>query len=144
MDLYQTSVKVVYLPNDPAAKDFAQASPETVADIAVKNLYSPLSWAILAEGALIVGTKDADLSAYAFAQNGKEIGMHQALAEGWVDGALLPWSHAPNQAFLRCCWAFAVANHRLGALDTRDSWVNIVKFSSSEGYQVLSQRIPLR
>lgn len=144
MDLYQTPAKMVYLPEDPAAKEFAQASPETVVDIAAQNLQSPLSWAILAEGALSVGTKDADISAYAFAQQGKEIGMNLALAEGWVDGAFLPWSHVPNQAFLRCSWAFAVANHRLGELETRDSWVNIIKFSSAEGYQILAQRMPLR
>ena len=66
---------------------------------------------MLAEGALTVGTPDADLTAYAYARTGYHRGLDSLRRAGWKGSGPVPWEHGPNRGFLRALWALAVAAH---------------------------------
>ena len=68
-------------------------------------------WAALAEAAL-----DADdaVSAYAFARTGYHRGLDQLRRAGWKGFGPVPWSHEPNQGFLRALAALARAANEFG------------------------------
>src|SRR5262245_52074068 len=88
------------LPEDAtAAGDLAAAAdPATVA--AAHPAYSA-AWAALAERAFALG--DA-VTAYAFARTGYHRGLDQLRRAGWRGSGPVPWSHGPNQGFLRCLY----------------------------------------
>jgi hypothetical protein len=64
------------------------------------------AWAALAEGALAAGEP---VAAYAYARTGYHRGLDQLRRAGWKGYGPIPWSHAPNQGFLRALGALARA-----------------------------------
>lgn len=84
--------------NDPATA--AAAHPEFSA-----------AWAALAERALDEG--DA-VAAYAFARTGYHRGLDQLRRAGWGGHGPVPWSHQPNQGFLRALAGLARAAAEIG------------------------------
>lgn len=84
--------------NDPATA--AAAHPEFSA-----------AWAALAERALDEG--DA-VAAYAFARTGYHRGLDQLRRAGWGGHGPVPWSHQPNQGFLRALAGLARAATEIG------------------------------
>jgi Protein of unknown function (DUF3151) len=84
--------------NDPATA--AAAYPECSA-----------AWAALAERALDEG--DA-VAGYAFARTGYHRGLDQLRRAGWKGHGPVPWSHGPNQGFLRALAALARAAAEIG------------------------------
>ncbi|CRK60483.1 FIG01121295: hypothetical protein [Alloactinosynnema sp. L-07] len=64
------------------------------------------AWAALAENALAAGE---NVSAYAYARTGYHRGLDQLRRSGWKGFGPIPWSHAPNQGFLRALAALARA-----------------------------------
>ncbi|MGH4025019.1 MAG: DUF3151 domain-containing protein [Pseudonocardiaceae bacterium] len=84
--------------NDPATA--AAAYPEFSA-----------AWAALAERALDEG--DA-VAAYAFARTGYHRGLDQLRRAGWGGHGPVPWSHRPNQGFLRSLGGLARAAAEIG------------------------------
>jgi hypothetical protein len=94
----------VLLPQDPAAADIAAgASAESAAR---DHPDSSLAWAVLAEDALEAGE---EVQAYAYARVGYHRGLDRLRRNGWKGAGPVPWSHEPNQAFLRALSALGQA-----------------------------------
>ncbi len=97
------------LPGDAAADELTQGvDPRQVAR---DNPASSLAWAAVAEAALSSGD---DLGGYAFARVGYHRGLDALRRGGWKGQGPVPWSHAPNQGFLRCVAALVTASDRIG------------------------------
>ncbi|GLZ37578.1 DUF3151 domain-containing protein [Actinokineospora sp. NBRC 105648] len=64
------------------------------------------AWAALAERALAAGEP---VAAYAYARTGYHRGLDQLRRSGWKGFGPVPWSHRPNQGFLRALAALAGA-----------------------------------
>lgn len=100
------------LPPDPAAASLASGTPP--ADAAASYPSSSLAWAILAEERQAEGDT---LTAYAFARVGYHRGLDALRRSGWKGHGPIPWSHEPNQGFLRCLAALTLGAERIGELD---------------------------
>ena len=100
------------LPEDPAARLLDRGEP--AAEVARSHPASSLVWAALAEAAL---ADDDDLVGYAFARVGYHRGLDALRRSGWKGHGPIPGSHEPNQGFLRCLAALAVAADRIGDVD---------------------------
>ncbi|MBA2698406.1 MAG: DUF3151 domain-containing protein [Nocardioidaceae bacterium] len=100
------------LPPDDAAGPLAHGDdPEQVA---TEHPASSLAWAVIAEQALRDGR---DLHGYAFARVGYHRGLDALRRNGWKGQGPVPWSHEPNQGFLRCLAALALGSQRIGDHD---------------------------
>ena len=100
------------LPPDPAAG--VLSSGTSAADAATSYPASSLAWAILAEERLSAGDT---LAGYAFARVGYHRGLDALRRSGWKGFGPVPWSHAPNQGFLRCLAALALGADQIGEAD---------------------------
>lgn len=94
----------VHLPADPAAGELAAGN--NAADVARRHPTSCLAWAVLAETALDQGD---DVAGYAYARVGYHRGLDRLRRNGWKGAGPVPWSHEPNQGFLRCLSALGQA-----------------------------------
>ncbi len=97
------------LPEDPAAADLAAGSPPE--DVVRAHPESSLVWADLADQAW---NEDRPLESYAFARVGYHRGLDALRRNGWKGHGPVPWSHEPNQGFLRCLRSLARAAQALG------------------------------
>jgi hypothetical protein len=68
-------------------------------------------WAALAERALEAGD---NVTAYAYARTGYHRGLDQLRRSGWKGFGPVPWSHRPNQGFLRALAALGRAAQNIG------------------------------
>ncbi|SES27733.1 DUF3151 domain-containing protein [Actinokineospora terrae] len=75
------------------------------------------AWATLAEGALAAGEP---IAAYAYARTGYHRGLDQLRRSGWKGFGPVPWSHRPNQGFLRALAALATAAREIGETEEYD------------------------
>ncbi|MCE3555611.1 DUF3151 domain-containing protein [Pseudonocardia sp. RS11V-5] len=100
------------LPVDPAAA--ALAAGEDPADVAAANPASSIAWATLAENAL---AEKHTVAAYAYARTGYHRGLDQLRRNGWKGFGPIPWSHEPNQGFLRALGALMRAAGAIGETD---------------------------
>jgi hypothetical protein len=57
------------------------------------------------------------VTAYAFARTGYHRGLDQLRQNGWHGAGPVPWSHRPNQGFLRSLHQLAVAATAIGETD---------------------------
>ena len=87
-----------FLPEDPAASDSALAG-SSAEEVASKYPESSLAWAALAEEAW---AQKRVIESYAFARVGYHRGLDSLRRNGWKGHGPVPWSHTPNQGFLRC------------------------------------------
>jgi Protein of unknown function (DUF3151) len=71
-------------------------------------------WASLAAQSIRSGDP---VAAYAFARTGYHRGLDQLRRAGWRGAGLIPWSHEPNQGFLRSLWLLAAAADAIGEAD---------------------------
>jgi hypothetical protein len=67
---------------------------------------SSLAWAVLAEAARDRGD---DVAAYAYARVGYHRGLDMLRRNGWKGAGPVPWTHEPNQGFLRALSALGQA-----------------------------------
>jgi hypothetical protein len=104
----------VLLPVDPAAADLDRGSDP--AEVAAGRPTSSLAWAVLAERALeqAGGAVGGTVTGYAYARTGYHRGLDQLRRAGWKGAGPVPWSHEPNQGFLRCLAALAAASDSIG------------------------------
>ncbi|WP_432982379.1 DUF3151 domain-containing protein [Dactylosporangium sp. CA-233914] len=72
------------------------------------------AWARLAELALAAGEP---VTAYAYARTGYHRGLDQLRRNGWRGTGPVPWSHEPNQGFLRALHALGLAAGAIGETD---------------------------
>lgn len=105
-------VPPTYLPVDPAA---ALLDRQDARDVARTHPSSSLAWGVLAEQAL----SEDDLASYAYARVGYHRGLDALRRNGWKGHGPIPWSHEPNQGFLRCLAALAAAADAIG--DTEEA-----------------------
>ncbi|GAB3361042.1 DUF3151 domain-containing protein [Modestobacter lapidis] len=103
------------LPGEPAA-DGALAAGTDPAEVAAAHPTSSAAWAALAEGALASTDEGRAMTiqAYAYARTGYHRGLDALRRNGWKGYGPVPWSHAPNQGFLRCVTVLATAAERIG------------------------------
>jgi hypothetical protein len=92
------------LPEDPAVAMLAAGDEPAV--VAAMYPTSSAAWATLAEGALAGGRT---IEAYAYARTGYHRGLDALRRAGWKGTGPVPWSHAPNQGFLRALQALGQA-----------------------------------
>jgi Protein of unknown function (DUF3151) len=103
-------------------------------DVAAKYPSFSLAWALLAEAALDGGRP---VEAYAYARTGYHRGLDALRRNGWKGHGPIPWSHAPNQGFLRCLAALARAAEAIGETDEATRCWTFLNDSSTEAYAAL-------
>lgn len=112
----------VLLPENTDAED-ALLQKQDPAQVAAAHPTASIAWAYLAEAALERGAAaETDvnhdiISAYAFARTGYHRGLDLLRRNGWKGFGPVPWSHEPNQGFLRSVGALAKAARAIGETD---------------------------
>ena len=104
------------LPAEPeaAAKLAAAGAEKDVKAVAAAHPAFSAAWARLAELALADGEP---VTAYAYARTGYHPGLDQLRRNGWRGAGPVPWSHEPNQGFLRALNALGLAAEQIGEAD---------------------------
>lgn len=97
------------LPEDPAAAELAAGA--TAAEAVRSHPTSSLAWAELSDEAW---AEDKPLESYAFARVGYHRGLDALRRSGWKGFGSVPWSHEPNQGFLRCLRSLSRAAAAIG------------------------------
>ena len=100
------------LPEEPGEDLLARGGDP--ADVAAAHPTSSLAWAVLAEGAY---ERKAYVEAYAYARTGYHRGLDALRRAGWKGYGPVPWSHGPNQGFLRALHALGEAAGAIGEVD---------------------------
>ena len=103
------------LPDDPAADRIAAG--DDPAEVAAAFPASSAPWAALAEAALRDGRT---IEAYAFARTGYHRGLDALRRNGWHGTGPVPWSHQPNQGFLRSLHALGRGAAAIGEQQEAD------------------------
>ena len=112
MDLLAPPTK---LPPDPAT-EMLRAGGD-LDEIASRNPASSAAWAALADDAMARGRR---VESYAYARTGYHRGLDALRRAGWRGTGPVPWSHGPNQGFLRALNALSIAAASIGETDEAD------------------------
>jgi hypothetical protein len=121
----------------PAAEAEALvASGAAPTDVAARYPSFSLAWAMLAEAALDAGRP---VEAYAYARTGYHRGLDALRRNGWKGHGPVPWSHEPNQGFLRCLAALARAAGDIDEIDEEQRCWTFLADSSKEAYAELKR-----
>ncbi len=102
-----------FLLPDPRAEQLLAAGSSPT-EVAASCPSWSLAWALLAEQALDAGEP---VAAYAYARTGYHRGLDALRRNGWKGHGPIPWSHEPNQGFLRALRALGEAAGEIGELD---------------------------
>ena len=104
--------------NDDADKALADAAAtgtdEAYAAVAARYPTYSAAWAALADNAL---AEKQPVMAYAYARTGYHRGLDALRRNGWKGHGPIPWSHGPNQGFLRSLHALSRAAAQIGESD---------------------------
>jgi hypothetical protein len=122
------------LPDTPEASALLAGGTPAV-EVAAKFPAFSLAWALLAEGAMARGNA---VESYAYARTGYHRGLDALRRNGWKGHGPVPWSHAPNQGFLRCLAALARAADAIGESDEATRCWTFLGDSSTEAYEELT------
>jgi hypothetical protein len=98
------------LPEEPGPVDLLERGGEPT-DVAAAHPTSSLVWAVLAERSY---QRKAYVESYAYARTGYHRGLDALRRAGWKGYGPVPWSHAPNQGFLRALHALGQAAGAIG------------------------------
>jgi hypothetical protein len=134
-----SSVNLLGEPPETLLPDMAEASTlvaggVAAVEVAAKYPAFSLAWALLAESAL---DGDRPVEAYAYARTGYHRGLDALRRNGWKGHGPIPWSHVPNQGFLRCLAALARAAEAIGETDEATRCWTFLNDSSTEAYTAL-------
>jgi hypothetical protein len=99
------------LPDDAPAADAALARGDDPATVAAATPAHLAAWAVLADRAFAAGEP---VASYAYARVGYHRGLDALRRNGWKGFGPVPWSHAPNQGFLRALHALGRAAAAIG------------------------------
>lgn len=141
--LLAASVGRTELPADEALDEIVALGDRSFLQVVARHPGSSLAWALLAEASLSARTTQGDLSAYAFARTGYHRGLDALRRAGWRGRGPIPWSHEPNQGFLRALWALACAARRIGEQSEYERCVLFLLEASEEAYVELARTRPL-
>jgi Protein of unknown function (DUF3151) len=104
--------------HDEADKALAEAARAGTDDayktVAARFPASSGGWAALAASAL---AEHEPVTAYAYARTGYHRGLDALRRNGWKGHGPVPWSHVPNQGFLRCLHSLSLAAAEIGESD---------------------------
>ncbi|MEV4705561.1 DUF3151 domain-containing protein [Actinoplanes sp. NPDC049316] len=128
------------LPADEAAdRALAEAAKTGTADaykeVAARFPAYSGGWAALAEHAL--AEKQA-VTAYAYARTGYHRGLDALRRNGWKGHGPVPWSHEPNQGFLRCLHSLSQAAAEIGEADEAARCAQFLRDSDPAAADALS------
>jgi hypothetical protein len=101
------------LPDVREARE-ALARGEDPASVAAKFPTYPAAWAALADRAYETGSI---IESYAYARTGYHRSLDSLRRAGWKGHGPVPWSHEPNQGFLRSLYALFRAADEIGETD---------------------------
>ena len=93
-------------------------------------------WALLAENAL--ADDGEPVAAYAYARTGYHRGLDALRRNGWKGHGPIPWSHVPNQGFLRCLHTLAQAAAAIGESDEAARCAQFLRDSDPAAADALS------
>jgi hypothetical protein len=93
------------LPDEPEPRQLLEAHVDA-AEVAARFPTCSAAWAVLADAAFERG---AVVESYAYARVGYHRGLDALRRNGWKGFGPVPWSHAPNQGFLRALFALGRA-----------------------------------
>lgn len=110
------------------------ASGAPAVDVAARYPAFSLAWAMLAEEAIAA---DRLVESYAYARTGYHRGLDALRRNGWQGHGPVPWSHVPNQGFLRSLASLAAAADAIGEDIEADRCWTFLADSSSEAYTAL-------
>jgi hypothetical protein len=99
-----------FLPERPEPSA-ALAAGEDPATVAARWPDVSEAWAVLADAAMADGRP---VESYAYARTGYHRGLDALRRAGWKGHGPIPWSHAPNQGFLRSLAALGRAAAAIG------------------------------
>jgi hypothetical protein len=111
------------LPADEAAVAALSAGTDP-AEVAAAHPTSSAAWAALAEAALRGGRT---IEAYAYARTGYHRGLDALRRNGWKGFGPVPWSHTPNQGFLRCVTVLAKAAEAIGEVAEEERLTELLR-----------------
>jgi Protein of unknown function (DUF3151) len=121
------------LPADEAPSGLI-ASGTPAVDVAARYPAFSLAWAVLAEDAMAAGHP---VESYAYARTGYHRGLDALRRSGWKGHGPIPWSHVPNQGFLRSLAALARAASAIEEYPEADRCRAFLRDSSGEAYAEL-------
>lgn len=101
------------LPDVPEAREALETGTDP-ADVAARFPTVSLVWAELADAAFAAGST---MESYAYARTGYHRGLDALRRNGWKGYGPVPWSHQPNQGWLRCVHALGRAAMTIGESD---------------------------
>ena len=127
------------LPANPEAEaELAAGHPP--AEVAAHHPTVSAAWAALAEEAL--GRPERGLAdtveAYAYARTGYHRGLDALRRNGWKGHGPVPWSHGPNQGFLRCLHSLSLAAAEIGETDEAERCAQFLRDSDPAAAAALS------
>jgi hypothetical protein len=105
------------MPEPPPTLLEAESAPasalatEDPAKVAAQFPAYSAAWAALADRAYAAGDM---VASYAYARTGYHRGLDQLRRAGWRGYGPVPWSHEPNQGFLRALFALSRAAAEIG------------------------------
>jgi hypothetical protein len=100
------------LPEDAAAAELAAGADPV--GVVKAHPTSSLAWAVVSDQAWADGLV---IESYAFARVGYHRGLDALRRSGWKGHGPVPWSHEPNQGFLRCLRSLGRAASAIGEAD---------------------------
>lgn len=115
------AVAPTLLPDDAAPRASLDGGADP-GEVAASHPAASLPWAVLAERALDAGEP---VAGYAYARVGYHRGLDALRRSGWRGAGPVPWSHVPNQGFLR---ALAALGRAAGAIGEDDEWERCANF----------------
>ena len=124
----------VHLPVDPAAEELAAG--QSAEDVVRRSPTSSLAWAVLAEAALERGD---DVAAYAYARVGYHRGLDMLRRNGWKGAGPVPWTHEPNQGFLR---ALSALGQAAALFEENDEVARVQAFLIDADPQIPAELLP--
>ncbi len=98
------------LPDDVGARSALEGGQDPT-DVAAAHPTYSAAWAALADRAFAAASV---VESYAYARVGYHRGLDSLRRAGWKGHGPVPWSHEPNQGFLRCLHALGRAAAAIG------------------------------
>jgi hypothetical protein len=116
------------LPDEPEPRALLEKGMDPAA-VAAKYPTHSAAWAALADAAFGRG---AVIESYAYARVGYHRGLDALRRNGWKGYGPVPWSHAPNQGFLRALNALGRAADTIGETEEADRIAQFLKDSDPD------------